>query len=314
MATLALACDAMVGRVEERMGWASPTGAQSIWALARLNDGYARFLKGLVPETSPPLYHDWLFLRPYATMSLWATATGVAAGAPSKDNGTSTVTSAAAMFYPSMIGHGVTFTATEKTYVIASYTSSKVVVVTGDASGEANLDVMTVTAEGRYSLPSTFAGMYEDPVYVHVDGANLGDLEQGSLQQLYRRMRASDDTGDPVGFALQIRTLVTTGQIWWLRVHPVPDTTRTIIFAYRYRVEALTDSGTVYHVAGQDHDVTILQFAYAEIERIKMHKSGPEEVQAQQRMLESVAFDEALFSNAGYIEQLTDWPTGLQVH
>ena len=266
-----------------------------------------------MPGSDPPRYHDWLFLRPYATMSLWATATGVAAGAPTTTNGTSTITSAAAMFYPSMIGHSVAFTATENTYVITTYTSNKIVVVTGNASAEANLDVLTVTAEGRYALPTTFAGMYEDPVYVYASGANLNDLEQGSLQHLYRNMRDDNNTDDPVHFALEAKALTTTGQAWWIRVHPIPNTTRTIIFSYRYLAVGLTDSGTVYHVAGPDHDATILQFAYAEIEKIKMHKSGPEEVQAQQRMLESVALDTALFSNAVHIEQLTDWPTGLGV-
>lgn len=312
MATLALAANEMVDRIEERMGWPTPTATQSAWGLKRLNDGYKRFRKGRVPGTDPAEYHDWLFLRPYATVTLWKTATGAASGAPVKDNGTSIVTSAEAMFYASMVGHSVAFTTGGNSYVIASYTSATVVVVTGDASGEADADVLTVTADGRYSIPSDFSGIIEPPVFAYVSDVP-GDLTQTSLNRLYTFMRDDNTADDPLEWSLEPKTHSSSAvQAWWFRTFPTPADNWAVILCYRRSADALTDAA-VYTVAGIDHDETVLQFAFAEAEKWKFHKNGPEEAMAQERMLESIALDRALFANSGQIEQMTDVDTGLRV-
>jgi len=59
------------------------------------------------------------------------TRTGVVTGV--KDNGTTTVTATTAIFYPSIATKSVVITSTG-TFVVASYTSPTVIVVTGDAT------------------------------------------------------------------------------------------------------------------------------------------------------------------------------------
>ncbi|HUW99394.1 MAG TPA: hypothetical protein VMY35_00310 [Phycisphaerae bacterium] len=313
MASLGILSSAMVDEIEAAMGWTSPSGAQSAWALARLNDGYDRFLKGLVPGSDPPQFHDWLFMHPYSTITVWPTMTGAASGAPVYVNPSSTVTSAAAMFYASMIGHSVVFTATGNSYTITSYTSSTVVVVSGDASGEADEDVLTVTADGRYSLPTDFGGMGDEPVYAYASGASLPDFGHANLRKVYRELRDSATTDDPVRWALEPKARVATAvQAWWLRVEPVPDTARTVILPYRVAVSALTDSATEYCVAPIEDHRTILQCGKAAAEQQQTHAAGPEEFRAQLMMAESIAFDRGMYSNAQTVQSMYDADSGLE--
>jgi len=67
-----------------------------------------------------------------------------AAGAPSKDNGTTTVTVDESIFLSTDVGRSVTFKTTGNAYVVATYTNPKVVVVTGNASAEADVDVVSI--------------------------------------------------------------------------------------------------------------------------------------------------------------------------
>jgi len=310
MASLGMLGSAMVDEIEAHMGWASPTVAQSAWALQRLNDGYDRFLKGKVPGTQR--FHDWLFMYPYSTITVWPTMTGAASGAPTYAAPTSTVTSAAAMFYSSMIGHSVAFTTGATSYTITSYTSSTVVGVSGDASGEADGDVLTVTANGLYSLPTDFGGMSDEPVYAYASGASLPDFGHTSLRTIYRRMRDSSTAGDPLRWALEPKVRVAAAvQGWWLRVDPVPGTARTVILPYRVEVTALTDAA-VYPVAPIEHHRTILQCGKAAAEQQQTHSIGPEELRAQEMMAESIAFDAQMYSNAGTIQSMYDADSGLE--
>ena len=312
MASLGMLASSMVDEIEAHMGWASPTGAQSAWALLRLNDGYDRFLKGLVPGSNPPQFHDWLFMHPYSTITVWPTMTGAASGAPVYANPTSTVTSAAAMFYPSMIGHSLAFTTGATSYTITTYTSSTVVGVSGDASGEADGDVLTVTADGRYSLPTDFGGMGDEPVYAYASGASLPDFGQNSLRGIYRKLRDSATTDDPVRWAMEPKASATASvQAWWLRVEPVPDTARTVILPYRVAVTAMTDA-SVYPVTPIEHHRTILQCGKAAAEQQQTHAVGPEEVRAQLMMAESIAFDRGMYSNARTIQSMYDADSGLE--
>jgi len=88
--------------------------------------------------------------------------TSTADGAPAKDkdNGTSTVTVDDAIFLSDDAGECVTFKATGNSYVVSSYTSTKVVVVTGDASGEADEDTIYIG-----SITSVIEGFEQDGVH-----------------------------------------------------------------------------------------------------------------------------------------------------
>ncbi len=83
-----------------------------------------------------------------------------AAGAPVKDNGTSTVTVDDSTFAATDVGHDITFwsAGTPVSYTITAVTNTKVVVVTGDASGEADGDVVQIPHHREIYSEGDFSG------------------------------------------------------------------------------------------------------------------------------------------------------------
>lgn len=225
----------------------SPDDTQDVVCKRIVNEGYLEFLNA----------HDWSFLSPEASIELWTTATGTASGKPVKSGTSSTVTSAAAMFYASMIGHNIAFTTSAKTYEITGYTSTTVVTVFGDASGEADGDTMTVTADGTYALPADFGGLIDRLTFV--DEISYGSLAMTTPEHIRHLLgMEADASGDPTYAAVQAKTYTTTtGQRWELLVWRVPNTDREM--NYRYRVEAAEMTADAeYPLGGPRHASTIL--------------------------------------------------------
>jgi hypothetical protein len=75
--------------------------------------------------------------------------TGTVDGTPAKDNGTSTITATTAVFDETVVGGTITFDTSSNGYVVSSYTSTTIIVVTGDASGEAADDTFVFTGGGK---------------------------------------------------------------------------------------------------------------------------------------------------------------------
>lgn len=71
-------------------------------------------------------------------------ASSTADGAPSYSSPNSTVTVDDAIFTSAMIARKIVFKATKNEYRIVSYSSSKIVVVRGNASSEADEDIVSV--------------------------------------------------------------------------------------------------------------------------------------------------------------------------
>lgn len=289
MATLELSAGEVCDVVETYTG--NTTAGN---AIGHVKAGYDRFLAGTDPRTNRA--HVWSFLQPISTITIWATATGAASGAPVKDNGTSTVTSAAAMFYASMVGHDVAFTASGNSYEITAYTSSTVVTVSGDASAEADADVLTVTADGAYSLPSAFGGLVEKPVYEYSSTLSTLATVEVSPKTIYSQWRLSNTAGVSRYLAIVPKDLVqATGQEWKLIVSPVPEDTQ--VWRYRYSILAddITDSATVYFLGGTSYSYLIRQLSLADAEYITGRTRGIHEAKAIGMMSAAVGRDDTLF-------------------
>lgn len=290
MVTLELSAGAICDFVETYTGVTTANDA-----LKYVKAGYARFLAGLDPRTGRT--HTWSFLQPYSTIDLWTTQTGTASGAPVYSDPSSTITSASAMFYESMVGHDVAFTG-GSSYTITSYTSSTVVVVTGDASGEADGRAMTVTATGYYSFESDFGGLIENPVYPYSSTLTTLELEEVTPETIYTYWRNTDTAGVPRYWAIIPQTFVAaTGQRYQVICAPLPEDART--WSYRYLVSALdiTDVAEVFLLGGTTHSYTIRQFALADAEMILGHTSGVQEDLAQKMMAAAIDIDKALFTS-----------------
>ena len=159
----------------------APTDTYTLQAVKDyVNGGLRMFLNDAPPE-------GWRFQQPVASVDLWATASGVANGAPSFGDPESTVTVHARTFFDTMLGHKLKFTvtstadgtptytegngttvidvddaifsgvfavgqtivfdATSNSYIVNTITDTTTVIVDGDASGEADGDTVTITRD-----------------------------------------------------------------------------------------------------------------------------------------------------------------------
>ena len=209
--------------------------------------------------------HPWSFLAPRTSFTLWATQSSTASGAPVYDDGTSTVTAETAMFYPSMVGKSVTFGATGKSYVIASYTSSTIVVVTGNASGEADEDAITVTADGDYLLPDDFGQLLSPPVY-EPDTCALRLVARTNAEIDILRSQSDDAGGYATDFCIApVEFSETAGQQHNLRVWPTPGTTANVML-HMLLVPGKLEDDADNLPGGVLHSLTIRDAALAENE------------------------------------------------
>lgn len=209
----------------------------------------------------------WRFQQPTASITLWATATSTANGAPSKDNGTSTVTVDGAIFYPEMVGHNLVFSATSNSYAITAYTSTTVVTVSGDASSEADGDTVTITADGNYTLPATFGGEYSGSIRYEA-GTNAGTTIRWIDEGTVRRRRENEDsqTGYPYLAAVRKMDATNVARRWELVVWPIPSSNYVVEFPYELYFTELTADADL-HPCGAHYDEAILAAceAYAEM-------------------------------------------------
>lgn len=158
-------------------------------------------------------------------------------------------------------GDTVTIT---RDYVIEAVTSALVVDVTGDASGEADGATVTVSADGNYTLPSTFGGEYLGPIS-YAAGENPGASIRWDSEGNIRRLRenVSSQTGYPTRAAVRKSD---TARRWELVVYPTPGGDYTVEFPYELYFTALSAT-TDLHPAGAHYDEVIMAAceAYAEM-------------------------------------------------
>lgn len=300
----ARAADALIAELVAHKGWAAPgTADQRTWCLARLNEGFRRFKRGVYTDEEGVRHvHTFSFLQPSnlavstVTLTLWPTATGTMSVV------TTTVTAAAAAFYPSMIGHTLVADTSGTGYTITGYTSSMVVTVATSAAADDG-DTFTVTATGTYRLPSDWGGVVGRPVYTS-DSENSNDLEEVTPEEMDELYRDDDSTGDPEKWSITVPSPVTTGQSWNVRVHPVPSSAVTVQWPYKVIVADLTDSSAVYPVGGEEHNDTVLWCAKAAAEFDSDGKAGAMEAMANRMLRDSAAIDRSLFSSTDHQDSL----------
>jgi len=137
--TLSLTFTTMVANIGQRLyGSRSPTGDDLAECKRIVNEGYAYFVG----------WHDWSFLHPTATITLWPTIQGTFAVSGATDltvkdvtDGTMAVTNATTVkdaankpFGAWMVG--LTIVSTAASYVISRYVSTSEVIVSTDASAD----------------------------------------------------------------------------------------------------------------------------------------------------------------------------------
>lgn len=217
------------------------------------------------------LIHDapvrgWRALRPLLTVNLWpdvdadddVTATGVY----SAETELTTITASEAMFYSSMELKTITVTDVGD-LTIAGYTSTTVITVAGDHGWVGN-KTFSIEANGDYTLPDTFGGVYLGPISLAADTNSTGTItwtSPGSIRK-YREVTTAN-VGDPA-FAAVERSA--TDRRWQLLVHPEPGTLRQVQFYYEVHFDKLT-TGTQTHPFGFKLDEAVKAAVKAAAER-----------------------------------------------
>lgn len=252
MATLDLTYDDLEGRVAHYLGWGtSVTGEKATRAQEIINSGYREFLNR----------YDWQFLKPTTTISLWPTTTTGAVTVSGTGNTTLTVSSAT--FYDSMVGHSLVADTSSNSYTISSVTSSTVVVVDSDASGDDG-DTFTITANGDYRLPSDFAHLI-GRLFFDYDDSRRKELPQRPLSDILRRRMVDETASTPNMCAISpVASTGSAAQAWNLMTDIPADAVYTM--TYRYQMLPSRLASNDYPVGGQKHAETIVAAALAQAE------------------------------------------------
>ena len=241
------------------------------WTAAEILDVEACIKRGLrtfyfPPKTDPTvLAHNWSFLRPQATLTIWddvVTADAITATISYSDP-VSTVTASEATFYPSMEGKNLV-TASGNSYVIAAYTSSTVVTVTGDASGDTG-DIITIDSEDTFALPWDYGGMSGDGKFTYANAENKLQIVTMTSEVNIRHLRqTSISTGTPYLVAIiPLSTDGTQGQRFVAMFHSPPG--EDLVLNYRYYIlpDVLVLDSIDYPYGSAAHSETILESCLA---------------------------------------------------
>ena len=300
MADLCLTYAEIVDLVETFMGWTSPSTDNKAWALDRVNEGLRRFIKAqYYDEDSILRTHVWNFLQTTSNLTV-TKGVSTADGVPVDAGGsTTTVNVDDAIFNSTQVGAQVVFTATGNAYIIATYTDTTTVVVTGDATGEADADTVTIIPHSL-ALPDNFGGMVQ-PITFLYDGGTLYDLYERDYDEMIAVLSRDDQTaGTPEYYCIlsvEVPT-ATTVQKWKIILQPTPDAAKTIGYRYRIRVDRAADD-TKMPPGGADFCDAIVECARAAAEYKSGGKTtGQQEARANAAMRAAVRFDEELHGEA----------------
>ena len=269
----------------------------SVWTANTLQD-----VTDMIDEGSEVFYradgkHKWHFLWLLAELTVFAdiaiTSGDFASGAAYADPITTvTISGGNTTMYPGMVGRSIVITGVG-TFVIAGYTSSTVITVTGDASAADGTDTFSITTDGFFRLPDNVAAV-DGPIYFDEDETNrLLPIPLVSHGQILQYRSRSDFTGFPQAAALVPSITGQTAQAK-TDLYFFPDISGTYVLDYKYRIrpDALTTTLTHFFGSGGEHDQTFKYACLAAYERlIDENPNGPVNQTYRELLASSIEFD-----------------------
>lgn len=176
----------------------------------------------------------WRWQYPKGTVVLWPDASGTASGVYDGTSET-TITASAAAFYNSMEGHDLTIGGTA--YEIASYSSSTVVTVTGDAT--ATDEAFTITATGAYTLPDDFSGQVYGEAIWTADTNEGVSPEWVGAEPILRDWETG--VSDCMPRRIAYRPMASFGRRWELIGDGIPTSASTLEIQYLLHFDDLVE-------------------------------------------------------------------------
>jgi len=235
--------------------------------------------------------------------------TGTTSGTPSYSDPSSTVTATTAVFTSGMVGQYLEGTSSGTAYLITAFTSTTVVVVTGDASGEVDAafsitDTFTITGDGVYRLPADFESPAA-PALVWIDNVWT---EQPQLMEpdLVRSMRARDSSTGYPRFAA-IRWIVSDGtaaQNQELIVYPRSGGNYAAALPYMVQPQGMS-AANPYPLGGPEMADVLLSFVLAICEEERYGQRGDRWAEAILKVNNAVSRDRSRHHNfiAGFMRR-----------
>lgn len=221
-----------------------------------VNNGIRRFL-----HDAPP--GGWRFARPVASVTLWGdigvnTSNLITSAGYDPGENVTTLTAGSDSFYESMEGHPIVLTGVD-TFTIRSYVNATTIKVTGDATGAGTSGVTwSMTTNGNFTLPATFAGQYSGDITYAADsneGVDIEWIDEGTIRKY--RENVTNETGDPWWAAIRPMNSTFDGRRRWeLLAYPLPDEVHIVQFPYDLHFDKLVDLDE-YPPVPYVHDETI---------------------------------------------------------
>jgi hypothetical protein len=208
-----------------------------------VNNGLRMFFAD-APETG------WRFLRPIATVDLWAsdvTAAAITATAVTDSGRTVMTVTGASPLSESMEFKMVTVTDLTNQVMITKVLSTTTCEINLNGESDFSAKTFAITANGRYTLPPYFAGVTTGPpTYVADSDVGVG-LSWANETEIRRWRESSDDsTGNPIWLA--VRPMYTDGlgnrlmsRRWELLAYPTPSEDEVIEFPFEFHFDKMVD-------------------------------------------------------------------------
>lgn len=211
-----------------------PTDAHDLAEAKRhINNAIRQVLSDAPPQ-------GWRWAKPVASVVLWPSVAvdddvTVSGGAYDAENDQTTLEATESTFYPSMETKTITVTDVGD-FTIESYASATQVIVSGDASAVATA-TFSIDADGNYTLPRTFGGVYSGQIGFAADSSLAGVIQwvdEGTIRRMRENGVVSDD---PTMAGVRI---INGRRRWTLSVWPTPASVVTVEFPYDLYFDKLT--------------------------------------------------------------------------
>lgn len=177
-------------------------------------------------------------------------------------------------FFESMEEHKITITGFGD-FVISDYISATTIKIRGEVFINPGV-TWTIVANGNYTFPRDFGGAYNGQI-VYSPDSNLGIIPKITQDSVVRQRRSvsSNQTGDPLYFALRVLANPDSRRRWELITFPTPDSLNVITIPYHIYFDQLKELDEV-HPAPFFHDETIRLACLAAAEVDFMDAPGPD--------------------------------------
>lgn len=220
----------------------------------------------------------WRWARPVASVALWpdiseTAGETVSGGAYDSGDDETLLTASSSVFFESMEEKTIAIDGVDS-FVIKRYDSATTVYVYGDASG-ASSDLYSISSNGDYTLPKTFAGMHSGtPTFAPQTNraVRLVWVDESTVRAY--RENTTSQTGIPTVLAIAPFTPESGRRRYKLLTYPHPDENLTVEFPFDLSFDLLTDGADTLP-SPLAHDETVRAACMAIVEREINEMPGP---------------------------------------